>query len=249
MVIFEFYAILTLLLFVFFYPWQFPSDIKLYILLIVATLFYAVNDRLMVVARKNLEVAVITLINRLLTVLLFISGIVIFGESINKEKIIGGGLIILANIVVLYKKGKFSINKYIVFAIIAVTAFSIAFIIDVRISDQFNLPFYLIIIYLVPSLIIITVEKLKLKNIISIARSKSGKIYIPIGVASAIWMLSAIRALQLGEVTVVAPLQSVAVFFNVVVAYFFLKEKKNILKKIIASVLVIIGVWFMVNTS
>ena len=46
----------------------------------------------------------------------------------------------------------------------------------------------------------------------------------------------------MGEVSVVAPLASLSVFSNVIVGYFWLKEKDRLAKKIIAAVLAILGI-------
>jgi uncharacterized membrane protein len=54
--------------------------------------------------------------------------------------------------------------------------------------------------------------------------------------------LCSLRAYQLGEVTSVAPLWALKVIINVIVSYIFLKERSNLLKKIIAALLIIISV-------
>lgn len=58
-------------------------------------------------------------------------------------------------------------------------------------------------------------------------------------------MITKLKSYQLGEVTVVAPLCSLAVILNVIVGYFCFNEKKGVLKKIIAGILIIIGVFLI----
>ena len=50
---------------------------------------------------------------------------------------------------------------------------------------------------------------------------------------------------KLGKVTIVAPLSSLGVILNVIVSYLFLKEKDNLFKKIIASLLVMLGIFLI----
>lgn len=51
-----------------------------------------------------------------------------------------------------------------------------------------------------------------------------------------------LRTYQLGNVTIVAPLSALTVMLNVIVGYLFLRERDNLLKKIIAAILIIISI-------
>ena len=55
-------------------------------------------------------------------------------------------------------------------------------------------------------------------------------------------MVFQLQAYELGKVTIVAPLCSLTVILNVIVGYLFLNEKQGLLKKILASILIIISV-------
>ena len=62
---------------------------------------------------------------------------------------------------------------------------------------------------------------------------------------SVTWGLSIIfqlRAYQLGNVSIVAPLGALTVIINVIVGYIFLNEKDNLLKKLISALLIIFGI-------
>ena len=54
-----------------------------------------------------------------------------------------------------------------------------------------------------------------------------------------------LRAYQLGETTSVAPLCALTVIGNVLVGYLFLKERNNLLKKLIAAFLIIVSVFLI----
>src|SRR3989339_81914 len=58
---------LSILIFIPFFPIQFPTEIKFYIILFIASIFYALNDRLQVTARKHLQVSVFSILNMLKT--------------------------------------------------------------------------------------------------------------------------------------------------------------------------------------
>jgi hypothetical protein len=44
-------------------PLQFPNDPKFYLLLVAASVFYALNNRLQTTARKHLQVSVFSIVN------------------------------------------------------------------------------------------------------------------------------------------------------------------------------------------
>ncbi|MDR0282556.1 MAG: hypothetical protein LBI53_04595 [Candidatus Peribacteria bacterium] len=65
------------------------------------------------------------------------------------------------------RNGKFVWNKYLFLQLISVVAFTIAFLLDVGISTQFNLPIYISITLLVPALLIFFIEKIPYNKIIT----------------------------------------------------------------------------------
>jgi uncharacterized membrane protein len=49
----------------------------------------------------------------------------------------------------------------------------------------------------------------------------------------------------LGNITIVAPLSGLSILVNILLAYFFLKEKDHLIKKIIAVIGIIIGIMLL----
>lgn len=119
-VVLQFCSGLVMLLFIPLFNLQFPQDIRTYIFLGIACVFYAITDRLNTTARRGLEVSVHSILSNLTTVLLVVWGIVIFKEEIIIKKIIGALLIVLGNVIVLYQKRKFEWNKYVIFSLLRI---------------------------------------------------------------------------------------------------------------------------------
>lgn len=235
-------AMLSVLLLVPFFPISFPAKTSLYGLLIVASIFYAFNDRLQTPIRKNLEVSLFTIINQLVYVFLFFYGVLIFNEGFSIQKLLGVLMIVLANVVVLYKRGTFSLNRYVLMALAAAFALATAVSIDVGVSKDFNLPIYIAMTLFIPVLFIATTEKVKPSRVIQEYKSSNMKPYLIAGFFWALTIFFSLHAFQLGKVTTIVPLQSVSVILNVLVAYLFFKERDQIPKKVVAAIMVIIGV-------
>ncbi len=236
------------LFFVPFFPMIFPTDWKVYGLLVIACIFYAINDRLQTDVRKNLEVSVSTLINQLSTVFLIIFGFTVFREPFSLIKVVGALLIVGANILLQYKGKKIVINKYMWVAVIANLAMALAVSIDVGISKQFNLPIYIMLTLLMPMIIIKFTERTTVKSVIEEFSHGNKTHYIITGVSWSLIILCMLRAYQFGSFTVITPLSSVSVLINILVATIFFSERDHMIKKLIAAIMVIGGVYLTVLT-
>ena len=233
---------LIVLLFIPLFKIQFPSDYRTYLLLGIACVFYAITDRVNTTARRGLDVSTYSILGQLSTVFLIAWGIIFFKEAIVIKKMIGALLILIGNVIVLYRKGKFELNKYVVFSLLGNLAMSIGVSVDVGISDQFNMPIYVALTLIVPSLILLLVDKVKISNVIDEFKNGNKKSIVLVGCTWGIMIIAMLRAYQFGSVTTIAPIASITTILNVFVAYFYLKEKNSLLKKVLAALIVILGI-------
>ena len=210
--------------------------------MIIACIFYAIADRVNTTARRGLDVSTFSILGQLTTVFLIIWGIVFFKEEIVLKKIIGAILILIGNVMVLYKKGKFEFNKYVVFGVLGNLASSIGISVDVGISDKFNMPIYVAFTLIIPSLLILLVDKINTSDVLNELKEGNKKAILLVSSSWGIMIIGMLRAYQFGSVTTIAPIASVTTIINVFVAYFYLKEKDSLLKKVLAALIVISGI-------
>ena len=228
-----------------FFKFTFPTDWKVYALLAVACIFYAISDRMNTTVRKGLEASTFSIIKQLSTVFMILAGLLFFKEPFVWKKIIGAILIISSNILIFYKKGTQKLDKYVILGILSNIAFSIALFLDVNISDNFNLAFYVSLTLFVPALFITIAERIKLSDIKEEFKTGNKKAMLITSLCWGTMIVFQLKAYQVGEVTRVAPLCALTVIVNVIVGYFFLKERSNLLKKLIAATLIIISVFLI----
>ena len=241
-VLLQLIAGLSVLLFIPFFVIKWPTNFSTYLFLLIACIFYSINDRVNTTVRSGLEASTFSILNQLSTVFMILFGLLIFKESFVFTKILGALFILIGNVLIFYKKGKFTFNKYVWLGIVANVAFSIAMFIDVNLSSSFNLPIYISATLLIPSFVIGLFEKLKFQKIKDEFNNGNKLSILMTGFSWGILILFLLLAYQFGEVTTIAPLCALTVIVNVVVGYIFLKERDNLLKKIIAAVLIIISV-------
>jgi drug/metabolite transporter (DMT)-like permease len=242
-------ASITFAFFIPFFEMKFPSNWHLYAWLLLAVVFYAVNDKLKSIGYKHLDISVISIMTQLSKVFLVMIGIIFFEETININEGAGIAFIIIGGVLVVIKKNVFSISKYIGAMIIAAIAFAIALSIDVSISLHFNLAIYLVVVSFLPILFIFLVEKKKpsdLKNEFYRGNKKRHLYFVLAGVGIALASLTYLTALRQGQVSIVAPLTSSVVLLNTIIGYIFLKERDDLKKRVFAALLVITGVFLLV---
>jgi len=241
-ILIQIFSSLTCILIIPLFEIKFPSNYKVYIFLFLAIIFYTLNDRLGTTARSGIDASTYNILKQLSTVFMIIMGLFFFKEQFVLNKIVGALLIILSNLLVFYKKETFGINKYLILGILANISLSIALFLDVNYSKEFNLAFYVLLTFLIPLILIFIFERIKVKQIINEYKKSNKIILLVTSVSWAIMMISKLKTYELGSVIVVAPLTSLTVILNIFVSYFLLKEKSNLIRKIIAGILIVIGI-------
>jgi uncharacterized membrane protein len=230
----------------FIWYWFFPRDTdmpqNLWFLLILACVFYTLADRYGGEVRKHLDVSVFTILNKSTDAFLIIFSILIFHQMPSIYKFFSAILIIIGQIALSYKKGKFIINKYFAIALGTSLCYAIAFTIDIGISNEINLPLYVAITLSIPAFLIILVERISLKQLKSEYNSLSKLPLALVGVSWGSLIIISLYAYQFGNIISVVVINAFAVVINVLIGIFIQKERENIRVKILASVLVAIGV-------
>ena len=241
-ILIQFISSITCLIFLPLFEFKFPTDYKVYLFLFLSIIFYTINERLGTTARKGLESSIYIILKQMSTVFMIFMGILFFKEPFVLNKFIGSLLIVLSNIIVFLKRGSIKFNKYLLCGILANICLTIALFLDVNNSSKFNLSFYVLLTYLIPLILIFLFERVKIKDIIKEYKVSNKYALIITGITWSLMMITKLKLYEIGSVSVVAPLTSLTVILNIIVSYFFLKEKSNILKKIIAGILIIIGI-------
>lgn len=241
-ILLEIFTALFAILFIPFFKITFPTDIKIYISLLIVTIIYAATDRLNIEARYGLEPSTFSMLKQLSTVFMIIFGLVFLKEAFIITKIIGAIIIIFANILLTFNKGKLEINKYFIMSLLSNLLFAIAMLINVNISDHFNLAIYTIISVFIPATIIFLIEKHSIKELKNEFNNYDKKAFIISALTWCIMLISSVKAYQVGSVVVVAPLFALTSIINAIIEFIFNKNRNKLLQKLISAILLIIGV-------
>mgnify|MGYP003289364627 CR=1 FL=1 len=240
-ILLEIFTALFAILFIPLFDMIFPP-IESLIILCGVVIIYAITDRLNIEARYGLDPSVFSMLKQLSTVFLIILGFVFLKEDVILKKVIGSIIIIFANFLLAFDKGKLKINKYFIMSVVSNFLFAIAMMINVNISDNFNLAIYTICTVSLPALLIFIFEKHSIKELKSEFKRYNKKDFLISAFSWCLMLISSVRAYQIGNVSVVAPLLTLTAILNTLYEYFICKNKKNVVQKIICAILIIIGV-------
>ncbi|MBR1386742.1 MAG: EamA family transporter [Bacilli bacterium] len=241
-ILLEVFTALFSLLFIPFFNFTLPTDPNIYITLLTVVVIYAFTDRLNIEARYGLDPSVFSMLKQLSTVFLMIFGFLLLKERIVIKKVIGAVIIIIANLILTIDKGKIIINKYFLMSFLSNFLFAIAMLINVNISDNFNLAFYTVLTVFLPSILIFMFGKHNIKELVEEFNLYDKKKFILASFCWALMLISSVRAYQLGNVTTVAPILTLTSILNTLYEYVILKNKNKFFQKLIASILIITGV-------
>lgn len=240
-ILLEIFTALFAIIFIPLFEMKFPP-VESIIILGIVVIIYALTDRLNIEARYGLDPSVFSMLKQLSTVFLIILGFIFLNEEIVLKKIIGSIIIIFANVILTFESGKFKINKYFIMSLISNFLFAIAMLINVNISDNFNLGIYTIITVSIPALLIFIFERHSLQEIKKEFKRYNKIEFLISAFTWCIMLISSVRAYQIGNVSVVAPLLTLTAILNTIYEYFVSKNKTKIYQKIIAAILIILGV-------
>ncbi len=241
-ILLEFFTALFALLFIPFFPFTLPDNPSIYITLLIVTLIYAITDRLNIEARYGLDPSTFSVLKQLSTVFMIFFGFVFLNEKMIAIRMIGAIIIILANLILAFEKGKIRINRYFMMSFISNFLFAIAMLLNVNISDYFNLAFYTIITVLIPACLIKLFGRYKLKDLKREFDTYNKKKFLISAFSWCLMLISSVKAYQLGDIAVVAPIFTLTSIMNAVIEFVVFKNKNRIVQKLIAAILLTLGV-------
>lgn len=241
-ILLELFTAFFAIFFIPFFKFNIPTDISIYLTLLIVVVIYAFTDRLNIEARYGLDPSVFSMLKQLSTVFLIILGFIFLREQIVIKKIIGSLIIIIANVLLAFDKGKIRINKYFIMSFISNFLFAIAMLINVNISNNFNIGFYTILTVFLPSILIFIFGRYKVKDLVNEFNHYDKGYFLLSAFTWCLMLISSVKAYEVGNVTLIAPLLTLTSILNTFYEFVILKNRNKLIQKIIASILILIGV-------
>lgn len=230
------------ILFIPFFKIKIAAKASVYLILAIVVSIYAVVDRLNTEARYGLEPSVYSMLKQLSSAFIILLGILFLKENLVINKLLGALIIIGANMLLAFKKGKFQFNRYFYCSIIGSFLFAIAMIININLEKNFNIGIYTFITVFFPALILFIIGKYKFKDLVNEYNRYNKKLFILSGLTWALMLISSVKAYATGSVVIVAAMLSLTGVINSIIEFIIKRDKKEFLKKVLISILILIGI-------
>jgi len=223
-----------------------PTNYFAYLFLFGGVIAYGLFERLRFKASKLVEASLLSLFSPISLVTAFIISSLIYQENLTLTKIISLVLIFVAIVMVTYNKKVKNLTKEGIKVAVATSVIvGIAMSFDKAGASNFNSETYSIFLWLLPLIIIYFFPRVKTKDILDEAKLANWKILV-LSISNVVAYYLMLKAFTLADATKVILISELTMILTVIGGIIFLKERKNVWVKILASLLAFAGVTLLV---
>ena len=177
-------------------------------------------------------------------IFVFILSIILLAESITMVKGIGTLIIFFGIVTLTYHKGEVFgrlSEKGVRLTLLSALLMSIVAIIDKKAMSYFTPGMFGFLVYLIPGLILLLFVKKRTQETKKLIKTKWPYVLLVIMFGMSMYYFN-LKAYTLAEASVVFPIIRISSFISVLGGMFIFKEeRKDILRKVIASIIIILG--------
>ena len=220
-----------------------PTKFEPYLYLSIACLFYGLYERIRFYVAQVLEASLVSIINNVSLVVAFFVAAFIYSEIMTINKI-GGFLLILTALFLVSVNKVSKINRRgILLAILANVFLGIGWALDKKGVIFFSPETYNVLAWFFP-LFVLYFPYLKFSDIKKEIKISSWKIVL-LSFLNVFGYFIQLKAQELADATRVISIVQTSTLFTVIFGVLLLKEKSHLLKKILAGVIAVIGVFLL----
>ncbi|MFA6007850.1 MAG: DMT family transporter [Candidatus Shapirobacteria bacterium] len=211
------------------------------LLLAINICVYGIFNRFEFYARKDIEASTYAVLAKVTPIITFTLSIIFLQETLNLNKILALFVIIAGNILAVMTKKGLKFSNGLKYVALVVVSLGVAWTFDKKISGNFPLPLYAFFTYMLPNIFIYFFPKLTPSEIKNEFKIANYRIFI-LAIINVCGYFMLIKAYSFGEASNIVLLTSTSTIITVLLGIFLLKEKDRLWQKILAAVLVTIGV-------
>lgn len=212
-------------------------------LLLLAAALWGATQVFLFKALQLIEVSEVTILSTTRIFVIILASILFLHESFSLQKALGTTIMIVATFLVTTQKGKMKLNKGVFYTLLMVLFGGIALVIDSFNVKQYDPIFYNAIQNLFSALFLIIISPKAIKEWKHFLMPSFIVRMLPLVFFSTIQGITYLLALVTPGVTAQSGvMRQSTVIVTVILAVLFLGERKAILRKIIAGILVTFGV-------
>lgn len=221
-----------------------PSGIFPWLLVLFSSFIWTIIALVGFNAYKFTPISLKEPISQSRLIFLLILSIILLSEIITFRKILGTLIIFIGIIILTYHKkrifGRLS-DKGVQLTFISAFLFAFVNIIDKTAMRYFTAGMFGFLVYLIPGLLLLLFIKKRTVQTKKLIKNKWNFILFVI-ILGAVFYYSKLKAYTLADVSLVFPIIRMGTLISVLGGILFLNEKEEIFKKVLSSVIIMIGV-------
>jgi len=227
-----------------------PAFVLVPIIIVSAVKF--IGNKGSYTALKYIPISVVYILGLSSTVFTNILGVIIYHESVTPIKIFGISLVILSIIILFYERHhlKHLFNKYALFVILSAVFYSIGWLLDKYFGLNIDFFIFRFLYSIVNLVIFFMVDIQEMDRSHKAFNEKPTKLILPLLAVSFLYFLYAFAYMAAykdgAEAGKVDAINNIGVFVVIALEAFILKDRTNLVKKIVAAIICVIGVSLLV---
>lgn len=223
-----------------------PSTFFPWALVLLSSIAWASIMPLVYYSHKYTEASLRAPINQIGVLFVFLLSMILLSEVLTIEKTIGTLLMLIGLIILSYHKEKIMGNladKGVQLTLLSTFLVSLALIIDKKAIAYFPAEMYVFLVYFFPALFLTLFIKKRINQTKKLLKNK-WPYAITVGILST-YYLFALKSYKLADISLVYPILRLSTLITMLIGFGFYKERKEILKRIIGAIIMIMGAAFI----
>lgn len=247
-VVFQFLIAILVFIYTLFTGFNIP-DIRLFswnLLLMVA--LYNIANLLFFKGLKSIEASETSILVSSSAIWVMVSASLFLRETVSIGRILGAFLIILGILIISLKNKLWRFKKGHIFILLSALFYGVAFTNDAFILNSMEAPTFSVLSFGLPAIALLLINPRCVKNVPYILNKNRFLKILGAALLHAIAAVTVYTAYRNGgDASQISPLSQTTTIFVVILSYFFLKEKDNIFRKILGSVISFLGVLMLIS--
>lgn len=217
-----------------------PGNLIPWLCVIVACFFYAMFERLRFRVAQSLQASVYSTISTWSVIVAFFGSTLLYKEQMTIEKVFGFLLITASLILVSYKPGEKVVQKGLSLALTAFTMLGLGWALDKMGANSFNPSTYNILVWVIP-VFLVYFPYIRFSDLMFEVKKSSWKVVL-LAFVNVVGYFLQLKALEISDATRVIPIVQTSIIVTVIFGIILLGERDDVTKKILASIIAVVGV-------
>ena len=224
-----------------------PDFSKYWFAITITCVLYALGNVFCAKALQLVEASAFSVLFASSAIWTILVGSWVLGDGLTVTHIAGISLVLMSVVVLNMKKGSLKLNLGVVLSLITSVLFGLAVVGWTYVARHADVPTWTSVSFLVPALMVLAIKPKAVQKMKPFLDKRILITMLILGVVYSISALTSLFAYRDGNVNLVAALQQVSIILTTVLGIFFLNERKDLLRKIVAACTCLVGVLLIVK--